>query len=86
MKNNLIEHIPFCIRRLKGLRDLNLSKNTFNSLPCVLESMHIQVLDLSDCEQFTIQPSPLGEVFEVVHAKQPPTLFQLAATCVARKR
>lgn len=56
--------------------------------------MNFQVLDLSDCEQYMQQPCPLGKTYdgidlelESIHNSNfAATLFQIAATCVIKRR
>lgn len=63
-------------------------------MPYVMENMNFQVLDLSDCEQYMQQPCPLGKTYdgidlelESIHNSNfAATLFQIAATCVIKRR
>lgn len=88
MKNNRMSKIPFAIRRLKTLRILNLENNYIASLPNTLSRMNFDTLDMSNQ---TIDPSLSpsfmeAQVFRIFVAREPPTLWQIAAKVVLSKK
>lgn len=86
LSSNEFAFIPSSIRRLKRLKEFNLSRNKFTVLPYVMENMSINQLDLSDCPLLSTDVEYALRSTESSDGKMPATLFQLAAQCVLRKR
>lgn len=90
LKDNRLTRIPFAIRRLKTLRNLNFADNQIKSLPNVFSRMSFDTLDVSGDEMLTPpyhlhEPNsvPLTSSSDIL--RQPAALWQLAAMVVMTK-